>query len=205
MLCLSVLPMASATPFPDISFATFNDFIQENFSPDISLATVLTVLFTLTNDPTLLTLHARQQNPKVQGENKTKISGWMKALANALNEKLDSQAFYQGDSDNKETITTLGGKLDKLAKVLKLYPYNSKGKFQGKLSSVSHKEIQPILMICPSSIECEDLNCKPWALHQVTRPQDIPQVTLIKGSDIYENTPVLTGECNRCQTLFSRP
>jgi len=67
--------MASATPFSDISFAIFNDFVQENFSSDISLATVLTVLFTLTNNPMLLTLHVRQQNPKFHGENKTKLSG----------------------------------------------------------------------------------------------------------------------------------
>jgi len=28
-------------------------------------------------------------------------------------------------------------------------------------------------------------------------------VTLIKGSEIYNNTPVLTGECTICRTLYS--
>ena len=198
--------MASATPFSDISFAIFNDFVQENFSSDISLATVLTVLFTLTNNPMLLTLHVRQQNPKFHGENKTKLSGWIKALAYALDEKLDAQVpILQTDDqeDDKAEISTLAIKLDSLAKLLKLYPYNSKGKFHGKITSVSHTEIQPALIICLNSIECEDLNCKTWVLHQTTRYCNIPKVTLIKGSDIYKNTLVLTGECTKYKTLYA--
>ena len=207
---LAILPMASALPnesaFPNITFAIFSEFIQKNFSSDISLATVFTVLLTLTHNPLLLTLHARQQNPAVQGENKSKTSGWIKALARALKGKLDAQSHtLQTDSEEETTVsdTSLGEKLDKLSKLLKLYPYNTKGKFQNKLMPVSHTEIQPAIVICPDSFECEDMACKPWALHQVTKYRDVPRVTLIKGSEIYKNTSVLTGECKRCRTFYS--
>jgi hypothetical protein len=55
----------------------------------------------------------------------------------------------------------LAEKLDNLAKVLKLSPYTAKGKFKGKLKPISHAEIQPVLIICPNSIECEDMACEP--------------------------------------------
>jgi hypothetical protein len=81
------LPVASAQsdhrPFPDIPFQVFSQFIQKQFSSQISLATVLTVLLSMTNNPDLLTLHARQQHPKM-GEISQKNSGWIKALARAL-------------------------------------------------------------------------------------------------------------------------
>ena len=96
----------------------------------------------------------------------------------------------------------MGRKLDQFSKDLSLYPYNSRGKFQGKLKTISHAQIQPVLVICPDSIECEEISCEPWAIHQITRTRDIPKVTLVKGSDIYQNVSVLTGQCSRCKTLY---
>ena len=49
------------TPFPDIPFHVFVNYVEKNFSTTVSLTTVLTVLFTLTSHPDLLNLHARQQ------------------------------------------------------------------------------------------------------------------------------------------------
>jgi hypothetical protein len=214
LLFLAILPTASAIPneaaFPDISFRTFNMLVQEIFSSDISLATVLMVLFTLTNNPTLLSLHARQQNPVVKGERKVEITAWIKALAHALHNKLEDQIYTLQSDDEKETrdsnsalINSVGRKLDQFSKHLDLYPYNSRGKFQGKLKTISHAQIQPVLVICPDSIECEDISCDPWAVHQVTKTRDIPKVTLVKGSDIYQNVSVLTGQCGKCKTLYS--
>ena len=40
-------------------------------------------------------------------------------------------------------------------------------------------------------------------MHQITRTQDIPKVTLVKGSEIYQNVSVLTGQCSKCKTLYS--
>jgi hypothetical protein len=87
-----VLPFVSAAkteqPFPDIPFSVFSQIIESNFSSQISLATVLTILFTLTENVDLLNLHFRQQHPKYKGENKTQITAWMTALARALKDQL---------------------------------------------------------------------------------------------------------------------
>jgi hypothetical protein len=40
-------------------------------------------------------------------------------------------------------------------------------------------------------------------MHQITKTQDIPKVKLVKGSDIYQNVSVLTGQCFKCKTLYS--
>ena len=141
LLFLATLPTAPAIPneaaFPDISFRTFNTLVQEIFGSEISLATVLMVLFTLTNNPTLLSLHAWQQNPAVKlGERKVEITSWIKTLAYALHDKLKDQIYtLQKDDEedirdsNSALINSIGRKLDQFSKHLNLYPYNSKGKF----------------------------------------------------------------------------
>jgi len=82
------LPMVSAQPefdnFPDVSFKVFSDFVQQQFTGDVSLATVLIVLFSLTSNPDLLGLHARQQHSQVDGEIRVSLSGWIKVLSRAL-------------------------------------------------------------------------------------------------------------------------
>ena len=144
LLFLAILPTASAIPneaaFPDISFRTFNTLVQEIFGSEISLATVLMMLFTLTNNPTLLSLHARQQNPAVKlGERKVEITSWIRALAHALHDKLEDQIYTLQRDDEEDTrdsnsalINSMGRKLDQFSKDLNLYPYNSRGRFQGK-------------------------------------------------------------------------
>ena len=46
------------------------------------------------------------------------------------------------NSDSKDEISAIGEKLDGLAKVLKLYPYDKHGQFQDKLKPVSYASIQ---------------------------------------------------------------
>ena len=179
-LFLAFLPSASAIPngaaFPNMTFRAFNMLIEEIFGSEISLATVIMVLMTLINNPDLLSLHARQQNP-VKGEKKIEVTAWIKALANALHDKLGDDIYtLQRDDEQIETrnsdtalTNSVGRKLDQFSKDLSLYPYNSKGKFQGKLETISHAQIQPVLVICPDSIECEEISCDPWAVHQITR------------------------------------
>jgi len=57
------LAVSSEMPFPDITFKDFSKLINSNFGPQVSLSTVLLVLFTMTENPALLNLHARQMNP----------------------------------------------------------------------------------------------------------------------------------------------
>ena len=89
-----------------------------------------------------------------------------------------------------------------MAKLLNLYPYDSDGQFQGKLKAGSYKSIKAAQVICPNSITCETASCNFRSLLQITRLRDIPRITLIKGSEIYENVQVLTGYCPSCQTTY---
>ena len=97
-------------------------------------------------------------------------------MAHALHDKLEDQIYTLQRDDEKDIgdsnsalINSVGKKLDQFSKDLNLYPYNSRGKFQGKLKTISHAQIQPVLVICPDSIECEEISCDPWAVHQITR------------------------------------
>ena len=62
-------------PFPNIPFSLFSDTVQSTFGTNVSLATVLAILFTLVENPDLLNLHFHQQNPEYSGENKIQVSG----------------------------------------------------------------------------------------------------------------------------------
>ena len=145
-------PMVMAVPddgqFPDISFKLFSQFVKENFSSRITLSQVLLVLFTITDNHDLLNLHAWQQNPRFNGENHSSNSGWLKCLARALQEKLeeDNTMLFKSHQKNqlseKEKVDSVTQKLDGLAKLLNLYPYNSDGEFQGKLKAVPYKSIK---------------------------------------------------------------
>jgi hypothetical protein len=174
----------------------------------VSLATVLLVLFTITDNPELLSLHARQQNPEYPDENTVQVSGWMKALANAMTNRLEDKTetlfkTREWPLDQDGIVFSLGKKLDGLAKLLDLFPYNKKGEFKGKLKPVSNSEIQPVLMICPNAVVCQSLNCNPRSLYQHIRDRDIPMANLIKGRKIFQNVPVLTGRCPSCNTTYS--
>jgi hypothetical protein len=57
------LAVSSEMPFPDIAFKDFSKFVNSNFGPQVSLSTVLLVLFTMTENPDFLNLHARQKHP----------------------------------------------------------------------------------------------------------------------------------------------
>jgi hypothetical protein len=208
--CPGVTAMSDGQPFPQITFKAFNNFVVENFSSQISLTTVLLVLFSLTENSDLLNLHACQKNPYLPGEKAQTASGWMKSLARALNEHLgdNAKALFKTRElpqsfEHDELTIPVCIKLDKMADALKLKPtFSNSGKMKHKLSSVSHQEIAAVHVICPTSVECEDTKCSPHALHQDTRLRDIPHVTLIKGTNIYKNVSVLSGMCVGCNTRY---
>jgi hypothetical protein len=213
LLVLANLPTTVAfqdpNVFPDVPFKVFSDFVENTFGPMVSLSTVLLMVFSVLENPELFSLHARQQCPKYQGENRTLASGWMKHLARALQDRLadnSQQLFQQHDigkeSTSDQALTVISTKLVALAHILQFYPSDGKGNFLGKLKPVSQKAIQPTLVICPDSVECETMSCNPWSLLQATKTRDIPRVTLIKNFTMHENVPVLTGKCPVCQTLY---
>ena len=194
--------------FPDISFKLFSQFIQENFSSRITLSQVLLVLFTITDNHDLLNLHAQQQNPRYMGEKLSSNSGWLKCLARALHEKLGEdntklfKSYQKNQLSENERVDGITQKVDGLAKLLNLYPYDSDGQFRGKLKAVSYTSIKAAQVICPLSITCETASCNPQSLLQNTRLRDIPRITLIKGSEIHENVQVLTGYCPSYKTTY---
>jgi hypothetical protein len=214
MIMLALIPVtyampAGENPFPDITFKEFSQFIGQHFSSKISLSSVLVILFSLTENPDLLNLHARQQYVHCVGENQIALSGWMKGLARAIKQSIDQNQRKPLKMKNvakgieeEEEITAFSFKLDALAKHLDLHPYNEQGQLEGKLLPVSHKLIQPVHVLCPNSMECETANCNSRSLLQSTRTRDIPQVTLIKNSVIYDDVFVFTGECPTCKTKY---
>ena len=197
------------TPFPDISFSAFNQIIESAFGSHISLATVLTLLFTITENVDLLNLHFQQQHPEFQGENKTQTTGWLIALSRALIDRLGSTASSLYDDEEEYTLTQhdkvklVARKLNDMAVNLNLTPYDDQDGYMGKLLPISHKAIQPVHMICPESLVCGTATCKPRSLVQDTRKRDIPSVTLIKDHKIYKKVSVLTGKCPDCKTSYS--
>ena len=200
------LASSAEAPFPDIPFKSFSQFITQNFSSKISLSAALVILFSLTENTDLLNLHARQQYVKSQGEHRVQASGWIKALARTLRKQIDSHQTrplkLKNAAQDVDEEQALGLKLDSLAKILRLHPYDSNKQFRGKLRPISHKSLQPALVICPNAMECQTLACKSRSLQQITPIRDIPCVTLIKESITYEDVPVLTGLCAICKTKY---
>ena len=214
MMLLGSIPVTYAmptgkSPFPDVPFKSFSQFILQHFGSKISLSTALVILFSLTENPDLLNLHARQQYAKCKGENRTAASGWMNSLARALKKSITENQgqplkmkLVDKDMDEEQETKALSLKLDGLSRILTLHPYSDDGEFQGKLQPVSHQLIEPVHVICPNSMECDTKRCKGRSLLQTTATRDVPQVTLIKDNRIYDNVSVLTGQCSKCKTKY---
>jgi len=200
---LAMIPGVAAgsgqTPFPNIKFCTFSDFINSNFSPQVSLATVLLVLFSMLENPELLNLHAH-----MKGEKKVHASSWLTKFAYAFQQRLGDNIqdlFPEQLYPQKPIQRDLAIKLDNLAEILRLTPYRN-GQLKSKLGNISRKAIEPIHMICPATMTCTTSTCKPQHLEQVTKTADIPVITLLKGTSCIENAYVLTGKCQHCKTLY---
>ena len=209
LICfLAMLPLVTAQemPFPDIPFKLLAQFAKENFEPKISLANVLLVLFTITDNPDLIALHARQRNPTCNGERHAASTLWIKRLAYGLCERFGENHIHllkglpKPTSKDKtsvdktpvtvpednlptpisegipkpkapvvpppmivsdEVLCHIGSKLEALAKLLNLYPYDEEGVFRGKFMDVSYKSIQGVQFICPNSYICETASCNP--------------------------------------------
>src|SRR6266436_5877445 len=212
VLLVGLLPVVSAAPnddpFSGITFRAFSEFVEQHFSSRISLTTVLVVLFTMTNNSDVLNLHARQQHP-LPDERQQMISGWLKALARALDGTLgqDTERLFQttdnlSNLNNDQRNSAIEIKLNSLYKLLDLSPYDNEGVFRQSRYKQVRKEIEPAYVISPTSIQCQTQSCKGRSFHINTRDRDIPRATLIKGSKIYEEVHVLSGKCPQCKTIY---
>src|ERR1700729_2125387 len=151
VLLMGLLPVVSAAPnddpFSGMTFRAFSEFVEQNFSSRISLTTVLVVLFTMTNNSDVLNLHARQQHP-IGDERLQMISGWLKALARALDgnfgqdtERLFKTTENLSELNNDQRNSAIAIKLNSLYKLLDLSPYDDKGVFRQSRYKRVKKEI----------------------------------------------------------------
>jgi hypothetical protein len=207
LLIPHVMASPQSAPFPDIDFKDFSDFIISNFGQKISLPTVTMVLLSITHNTELLSLHFKQDQAG------SRATLWIKCLSRAILEQLGSDnadtLFSESELSMFATATTkhrdvasLSLKLSELSQLLGLYPYNKKKKFTGTLQPISHSSIQPACLICPNSSVCLTKGCNRCFLKQNTLTPDIPKVTLIKGTEVFENVQLLSGFCMNCKTIY---
>jgi hypothetical protein len=201
-----VMASPQSSPFPDIVFKDFSDFIISNFGEKISLPTVIMMLLSMTNNTELLSLHFKQNSG-------SRATSWMRCLARAIMEQLgdnnistlfsDSEFSMFTTATTKHTdVASFAVKLSDFSKLLGLYPYSNRGKFTGTLQHISHSSIQPALVICPNSSVCLTAGCNRCFLKQNSHTQHPPRVTLIKGTEVFKNVMLLSGLCNNCETIY---
>ncbi|KAF8870354.1 hypothetical protein CPB84DRAFT_1855627 [Gymnopilus junonius] len=170
--------MSKMQDFPNLPFSVFAHFVENNFSSHVSLATVLTVLFSMTENTDLLNLHARQKRKEFEDEQGRVSNSWIRAFAHAVMHHLQDSTSTLFQSQNRPTteaqhVDYLSYMLDDLASILKLTPhYNDRNELRFKVQPVSYKSIQAAAVI--------------------TSIRDIPLVALIKGNTVYHDVPVLT-------------
>jgi hypothetical protein len=201
------LVYASQRDFPNISFQSFNRFISSTFHPDISLSTVLFLLFSLTENTDLLNLHSRQQQQIYPSERIIKYTGWMSALVNTFLNQLDeetiSHLFLNSDQEDDRN-KLLGDKVHAMAQKLKLLPYTKYNQFKSnRVQPISHDKIKPVHVLCPTTFTCTTATCNPRSLLQLTRDRDVPHTKLIIGTNTHNKVPVLTGKCPTCDTHYT--
>jgi hypothetical protein len=209
-LCPGANAMQNEQAFPDISFKLFNDFITQNFSSKITLATVLMLLFTTVENTDLLNLHRRQQNPQLLHEKRVNLSSWIKSMACEVEKQTPQPKFKTlfklseilKSLPENQIITNLGTKLNNFADLLVLNPFGSDGRLIQRLQPISKTEIQAIMIICPPSNVCSDIKCQGRAILQHSDPNEIATTTLIKGSEIFKNVSILSGKCSSCKTHY---
>jgi uncharacterized Zn finger protein (UPF0148 family) len=209
-LCPGVHAAGVESAFPNISFEIFSTFIQSTFSPKISLSTVLMLLFTLNQNTDLLNLHAHNQNPHFKYEQKCSSSTWMNALSQAIQQKTNQKKMKSlftkderpSDLTGSEARELLSIKLDSFANLLGLNPFGEDGKLIQKIYPISNDEIQPILVLCPTSYVCMDGECEAHSLLMLTCLNQVPEVTLVKGTKIFKKVSVLSAHCPKCKTAY---
>ena len=188
-----------------LSRTSVNSFL-EILAQQYLLQQSLHFCYQLTNNTDLISLHFKQAE-------KGRSTAWMKCLARAIKERLGPDSTQTLFSDFElsvfETTTTresddisLAKKLSDFSQILELYPYNKRQKFTGTINHISHDSIQPAFLICPKSSVCLTSGCKRPSLKQDTQSRDIPQVTLVKDTNVYHNIQLLSGYCGKCGTIY---
>jgi CxC5 like cysteine cluster associated with KDZ transposases len=183
------LPLVTAqptSPFPNISFDDFNTFVQENYDADISLSSVLLILFTVLENPQLLNLHFRRCQRKFKGETSSTL--WLDRLGRLL-----GHCFAEDEPLLHPSCASLSSSLHHLALLLNL---------NEPVDSVDLSAVEPTLALVTNSFECQEPTCEPHSLYPHQKVDDIPDVVLIKGTKQYSHAHVLGARCGTCLTSY---
>lgn len=112
-LLLGLLPCVTAAPledsFPEILFVDFAKVIKTTFGADITLATVLMLLFSVTNNTDLLNLHGQQQAVPT---NTQVVTSWMAAFVRAIKDRLQLDSLVADDDSDTEMDSDTGSGSD---------------------------------------------------------------------------------------------
>ncbi|KAH6905774.1 hypothetical protein BKA70DRAFT_1430197 [Coprinopsis sp. MPI-PUGE-AT-0042] len=191
--CLAAfwLPLVAAQPtslFPDITFRAFNRFVRQNYDSNISLSSVLLILFTVLENPQLLNLHFRRSVRQLPGETSSNL--WIKRLGQLLELR-----FTDKEPLLHSSVSSLGTTLHKLALLLDLS--------SPPLHPIDLSAVEPSLALVTNSFECQKQTCAPHSLYPYQSFRDISSpVTLIKGTKQYGHAYVLGAECTSCATSY---
>ena len=91
-----------------------------------------------------------------------------------------------------------------MAQKLKLLPYTKLNQFKSNhVQPISHDQIKPVHLLCPSTFTCTTATCNPRSLLQSTKDRDISHTKLIIGNTTHNAVPVLTGKCSICNTYYA--
>ncbi|KAF9489763.1 hypothetical protein BDN71DRAFT_1511860 [Pleurotus eryngii] len=108
-LLLGLLPCVAAAPledpFPDILFVDFSKVIKSSFGADVTLATVLMLLFSITNNTDLLNLHSQQCAVPT---NTQVVTSWMAAFVQAIKDRLQLDSLVADDDSDAEMNSDSG-------------------------------------------------------------------------------------------------
>ncbi|KAF6741030.1 hypothetical protein DFP72DRAFT_835535 [Ephemerocybe angulata] len=193
-------------PIPDIPFSTFSKVVLQSFHKDISLATVLVILFSILENPSIFDHHARHKFKRMGKENRTHHNGWISSFSRALLDRCvgGGRAILGIDIEGSTEVASVTDAVDSLAALLKFQTYDTKGQRIRDLYPLQWESIDPVYLIVPSSPECETVGpCEHFGLHVTTRPRDVPRVTLLCGSDIHRHGYVVNGSCAHCKVTYS--
>ena len=98
----------------------------------------------MTENPELLSLHARQQNCEFKGEKSTTLSAWIKSLPQSLVDRIGektTKTLFKSEEIRNSDVNIIATKLDALAKLLDLTLYKGGCKRKnGKLRPISHSD-----------------------------------------------------------------
>lgn len=203
--------------FPSISFADFAEVIKDQYSDQISLISVLTILFTLIRNPHLLSLHYRQKL-RTARTRATEESQWGKHLAQSLLEKLDmyepnSKGYVKSKLLSQSKYPTVEmktkemlGSLEALLEVLDIQPKQDL-KTNNIIddyaaSPVNEDAIKQLVFLTPERNHCRNEYCGGAALKVEPKEEDIPVITVIQGTTMHTNAKLIAGKCTVCKSKY---